>query len=139
MLFGEPLHAGRQVELLEVRHGLRDDAEGERDGAALAVRVDAEARQVAVLVGDVEVAGVVEVLELLGRAAADASSRTASRAASSSGWASAIGVEIAVDPADRRLADLQVDVGGAELDGTQEKTVQIHRLDRGIGRIGRFL
>ena len=50
---------------------LRDDAEGERDGAALAEGVDAEARQVLVLVGDVEVAGVVEVRELLGRAAAD--------------------------------------------------------------------
>ncbi len=71
VLLGELLDADRQAQLLEARHGLRDDAEGERDGAALAVRVDAEAGQVAVLVRDVEVARVVEVLKPLGRAGAD--------------------------------------------------------------------
>src|SRR6266702_3775818 len=37
------------------------------------------------------------------------------------------GLEIAVASKDRRLADLQVDVTGAELDGAPEQTVQIHK------------
>ena len=60
-----------------------------------------------------------EVLDLLGRAAADdlehgGEGRVVER----------LGVrhrvEIAVDPADRRLSHLQVDVRGAELHGTHE-------------------
>jgi len=49
-------------------------------------------------------------------------------------------LQVAVDPADRRLADLEVDVGGAELDGAQEEVVEVHRpLRRGIGGRGHFL
>jgi hypothetical protein len=44
VLPGEVLHADRHVELLEARHGF-DHAESERGRAALAISVDAEARQ----------------------------------------------------------------------------------------------
>ena len=45
MLLGELRTPGGRFELLEGRHGARDDAERERDRAALAEGVDAEARQ----------------------------------------------------------------------------------------------
>ena len=125
VLLGELLDARRQVELLEARHGLRDDAEGERGRAALPVGVDAEAREVAVLVRDVEVAGVVEVLELLGRAAADDLEHRGERRVVERRHVRHR-VQVAVEPADRRLADLQVDVAGAELDGAREESVEIH-------------
>jgi hypothetical protein len=47
--------------------------------------------------------------------------------------------EIAVDPTDRRLSHLQVDVRGAKLHSTHEETIEIHRLERGIGRVAVFL
>ena len=45
VLLGQPLDAGGQAQALEVGHLRGDDAERERDLAALAERVDAEARQ----------------------------------------------------------------------------------------------
>src|SRR6476659_6343485 len=71
MLFGQPAKAGRQAEHLEVRNVLGDDAEGERDMSALPERVDAEPRQIVVLVGDVEVTGLLEGLQALGRTSSD--------------------------------------------------------------------
>ena len=125
MLLGELLHAGRKAQLLEARHRLRDDAEGERGRAALPVGVDAEARQVAVLVGDVEVAVVVEELEALRRAGADDLER-GREVGVAQGRPAFEGAELAVASDDRRLAELQVDVAGAELDGAREQSVQIH-------------
>src|SRR5213079_1960403 len=71
VLLGEAPDAGRQAQLLEVRDVLGNDAERERDVPALAEGVDAEARQILFLVGDVEIAAGLERLEALGRAFAD--------------------------------------------------------------------
>ncbi len=60
VLLGEALDAAGQVEAREVGHLARDDAEGERDVAALPEGVDAEARQAGNLVGGVELARLLE-------------------------------------------------------------------------------
>ena len=65
MLLGEASHACGEVQHVEVRHILRDDAESERDVAALPEGVDAEARQILLLVGDIEVTGGLEGFEAL--------------------------------------------------------------------------
>ena len=129
VLLGEPLHARRQVELLEARHLAGDDAEGERDVAALAEGVDAEARQALGGVGDVEVAGLVERLQPLGsdprhglecgeqvllvqrRALVERRDR-------------------AVATQHRRLVQLEVDVARAEFNGAPEEGIQVHRASR---------
>ena len=71
VLLREPPHACRQVEVVEAWDLARDHAEGDRDRAALAEAVDAEARQLRTRVGDVEVAALVEGLAALGRADGD--------------------------------------------------------------------
>ena len=71
VLVREPGDAGRHAQLLEARDVARDDAERERDRAALAVDVDAEAGQPVGRVGDVEVAALVELAHPLGRDAGD--------------------------------------------------------------------
>ena len=47
--------------------------------------------------------------------------------------------EGAVAPEHRRLAGLQVDVAGAELDGAPKESVEIHRRTNGIGGAARDL
>ena len=138
MLVGELLDAGRKAQLLEARHGLRDHAEGERDRAALPVGVDAEPRQIAVLVGDVEVARVAEKLEPLRRAGPD-DLEHGLQVGVRQRRALVESAELAVAPEHGRLAELQVDVAGAEVDGTREETVEIHAARTKIGRIGREL
>ena len=115
VLLGEPLDAGRQAEALEVGHVARDHAEGERDLAALAERVHAEARQAVRLVGGVELARLVEGGEARRRRGADLVDdvlelgRAERREALS-------GSSCAVEADDRRLADLQMQVARAALD-----------------------
>ena len=87
------------AELLEARDFLRDDAERERDRAALPEAVDAEARQLSAVVGDVEVAALVELLQALGYDAG-AASTAASRFCSSSGGQSSSG---AIAPSRRSI------------------------------------
>jgi len=45
--------------------------------------------------------------------------------------------EVAVDPDDRRLTELEMDVAGAEVDGLGEDVVKAH--SRPIGRRGRII
>ena len=45
--------------------------------------------------------------------------------------------EVAVDPNDRRLTELEMDVAGAEIDGLGENVVEAHL--RPIGRQGRII
>ena len=71
MLFGERADAVGQAEHLEVRNVLGGDAERERDVPALLEGIDAEAREIGVLVRDVEVPRLLEGLEPLRRAFPD--------------------------------------------------------------------
>src|SRR6185437_4392711 len=75
VLAGQALDALRQAQLREARDVLRDHTEGERDRAALAVAVHAEAREAVRRVGDVELAGLVEVRQLRGRHVRDQGER----------------------------------------------------------------
>src|SRR4029078_5992798 len=124
MLLGKPANSGRQAEHLEVRNVLGNDAECERDVSALLERVDAEPRQILVLVRDIEVAGLLEGLEALGRALPDDLDQ---------------GIHVPVHedrgvleraerasaPQERRDADLQVDVAGAEFNGASEQGIEL--------------
>ena len=65
MLLGETANAWRHVKRLEVRDVLRDHPQGDRDVAPLPERVDAEARQILVLIRDVEIADLLEGREPL--------------------------------------------------------------------------
>src|SRR5207237_3531359 len=68
---------------------------------------------------------VVEVLDLLGCTAADRCEHRAEGGVVER-RVPLEGAELAVESKDRRLADLEVDIAGAELDGAREQTVQIH-------------
>ena len=129
VLAGEAADAGRQAQLLEARHVARDDAEGERDGAALAEGVDAEARQALGRVGEVEVAALVERPQPLRRDAGDRLERGEQvllvRAAGTRRAARS-----RRPTQHRRLVHLQVDVARAELDGAAEEGIQVHRASR---------
>src|SRR5204862_7856208 len=85
----------------------------------------AEAREVFLLVGDVEVTGVAESSKAVGRPLADDLEHGLDVAVGDDRrlfeWA-----ERAVTPKDRRDADLQVDVAGAELDGAPEQEIEFH-------------
>src|SRR5712691_9016150 len=120
------LHAFRQAQLLEGRHVLRNDAERERDRAALAERVDAEAREILALVRDIEITGLLELADLeRGRRANRLEHRLQGEIVERR-FALHRG-ERAVAPKDRRLADLEMDVARAEFDGTPEQGIQVHR------------
>ena len=104
---------------------LRDDAERERDRPALPEGVDAEARQALVLVGDIEVAGLVEAVALVRRGFGDLLQHRLEVA----GAELLLPVEWrhrAVAAQDRRLADLEMDVARAEVDAALEDGVQVH-------------
>ena len=124
MLVGQRLDAGRQAQALEVGHRVRDDAEGERDLAALAERVDAEAREADRLVGSVELAGALEDLEPRGRGGADVIHDLPQLERAERGEADQR-LELAVEAHDRRPAGLQVDVAGAAVDGGAEDLVEV--------------
>ena len=124
VLLGHGLHDGRDAELGERRHVLRDDAEGKARGSPLPVGVDAEARKVGVLVGDVEVAGLMEALEALGRAGADDfEDRREGRLVQRGGIERG---EAAVPAEDGRTSELEVDVARPEFDRVPEEAIQVH-------------
>ena len=129
VLVGEPLHPRREAQLLHRRNLLGDDAEGERDVAALAEAVDAEARQVGALVGDVEIAALLELrvpLRLHLRDALEVSVQVVL------GQVRRIlhRPERTVAPQHRRAAEFQVDVAGAEFDGARKEGVEFHDTPR---------
>ena len=135
VLLGERLDDGRDAELLERGNVLRDDAEGEARGPALAVGVDAEAREILVLVGDVEVAARLEGRTPLGGAGADdvedgGEVRLGERGGVERG-------EAAVPAKDGWPPELEVDVARPQLDRVPEQAVQVH--GGGIGSTRRRL
>ncbi len=108
--------AGWKPELVETGHLARNQAERERDLAALPERVHAEARQAGGLVRGVELARVAEGCEPLRIGGADPLEelfeprRVERRPAFER-------AQVPVAANDRRLADLQVEVARAVLDG----------------------
>ena len=129
----QPLDPGWEAELGEGRDGRRDGAEGERRCASLPEGVHAEARQPLALIGDVELARLVEGLETRGRRSRDRLERGLERARVER-RPLVEPRELAVAPDHRRLAELEVHVARAELDGVPEEGVQIHALHVGAGR-----
>ena len=111
--------------MVEAGHLARNDAEGERGGAALPEHVDPEPGQPLAGVGDVEVARLVERAQALGREARDRLERGEQVGLAQRGRA-VDRADGAVAPEHGRLLQLQVDVARAELDGVPEKGVQVH-------------
>ena len=111
VLLREPPDARRQVQLREVRDFVRDDAEHERDRAALAEAVHAEARKPRLGIRDVELADLVEDV-CPRRGGGD---RVEHRSEVCLDERRLLGErrELAVEPQHRRLPHLQVDVAGA--------------------------
>jgi alkylhydroperoxidase family enzyme len=93
--------------------------------APLPEGVDAEAGEIVVLIGDVEIAGLLERFETLGRSLSDCL-EDGLRVTIRQDWALLQWAEVAVATKDRRDADLQVDVARAELDGAPEQGIQFH-------------
>ena len=130
MLFGQAGDAGRQAQLLEGGHVLRNHAEGERDRAALAKAVDAEARQVLGGVGDVELAVLVEEGKL-GRD--ELRHDTENRVEIDLRQRRAVAEErqVAVPAQNSGTSNLEMNVARAEFHGTPQHSVQVHnRPDR---------
>ena len=129
VLLGEPLHARRQAQLLEARHLARDHAERERDRAALAEGVDAEAGQALGGVRDVEVAALVEHLQPLGRDARHRLER-AEQVLLVQRRTVLERPDRAVATQHRRLVELEVDVARAEFNGAPKEGIQVHKASR---------
>jgi hypothetical protein len=121
-LLGQPAHDLGEAEVID-----RPDLEGDRpqrdrDGAALAEGVDTEARDAFELVGEVGLAVLLELGELLG--ARDLLQRTL-------GLRRAEGVgalkrpEVAVDARNRRRVSLDVEVGSLPLDDVRERLIDV--------------
>ena len=132
-LLGEPGDAAREPELEEVRDLARDHAEGKRGRATLAKPVDPEARQGRVRVGDVEVAGVLERVPAPRRDHRDGVEHRVEIHLGERRDAVHL-LQIAVEPYDRRLAELQVDVAGAAFDGGPEEGDEIDHVQRTSAR-----
>ena len=108
----------------------------ERDVAALAEGVDAEARQALGGVRDVEVAALVERLQLLWRDPGHRLER-AEQVLLVQRWAVVERRDRAVATQHRRLVQLEVEVARAEFNGAPEEGIQVHRaVAEGIGRFG---
>ena len=125
MLLGEPLDARRQPQRAEARNLARDHAHRERDLAALPEGVDAEPREARALVGEIELAGLLECRE----------PRRGGSADFAQDCLELLGVErrpaledleMAVEADHRRLAGLEMDVARAAVDGVVQETVQLH-------------
>ncbi len=116
VFLGEATDARRQREGLEVRHLARDDAEGDRDRAALPEAVDAESRQAGRRVGAVELSRLEERLQPLRRLGADLLEGELEVAFAQLGFAVEL-TEISVAAQNRRTLHLEVDVAGALFDG----------------------
>ena len=125
VLLGQLLDAGGQAQALEVGNLVGDDAERERDLAALAERVDAEARQAVGLVGGVELTGLVEGGEPRPRRGADEREHLLERGRIEH-RPTCERLELAVAADDRRPAGLEVDVARVGVDDAAKQVVQIH-------------
>ena len=125
MLLGEPTDSLREPELVEVRNLRGDDAEGERDRAALAKAVDAEAWEPVGRVGDVELTRLVEVRELRRRQIGDEREGCLEVAVVERRLVRDQ-AELAVPPHHRRLADFEMDIARAEFHGARQDSVQVH-------------
>src|SRR3990170_2000221 len=125
MFVREPRDACRQMQLLEARDRVRDDAEGEGHGASLPEAVDPEPRQLGLGVRDVEVARLVELLpppwSTKGDLIEDGLKLHFSERRELGGRS-----EHAVVAEHRRLAELEVDIAGTRLDGMPEHGCEIH-------------
>ncbi len=132
MLLGEAANAVGQAELREARDLLGNEAEGERDRAALAIAVDAETSEPFGQVGRVELARGVEVLSL-GRCPLrdDREHRLEVGLGQKPFFHGSQGP---VDTGHRRRGDLQVHIAAAELYEACEKAVQVHGRPAPIGR-----
>jgi hypothetical protein len=125
LLFRQCRHAVGKVQLLERRYVGGNEPEGERDRPALAEAVDAEARQPPGLVRDVELTGLVErspARRVLVRDGAEHVFQLLlleRRPRFERG-------QRAVPTKDRRLADLQMHVACAGLDGMRQEGVEVH-------------
>ncbi len=137
VLLGEAAHPVRKAELREARDLLRDEAEGERDRAALAIAVHAEAAQALGEVRRVELARGIEMLTLGGSPLGH--EREHGLEVGLGQEAFLHGSQSPVDTGHRRRSDLQVHVAAAELDQTCEKAVQVHGRPAPIGRAQRPL
>jgi hypothetical protein len=123
-LFGEPPHARREAQLVEGRHLVGNRAEGERRCAALPEPVDAKAREAFGRIGEVELPRHLELTEAAGDARCDGV-EDGLEVARGERWR-VEALDRAVAPDDRRLAELQVHVARADLDGVQEQAIQVH-------------
>ena len=132
MLLRELLNALGQAELLERRHGDRDDAERERDRTALAEHVDAEARQALGGVGDVEIAGLLKLVVAL-RCLGGDRAQDPLEIVVGQRWPVQRG-DLAVVADHRRPADLQVDVGSPRGNSAREERFEFHAVCLGTGR-----
>ena len=120
VLLGEPRDAGRQARAGRRSARARDHAEGERDRAALAEGVDAEARQ---LVGGYATSRSPVLWNCCSFAGDTAQTRSSATSRSLSESAGHSGISPSV-PSRRMIGgrlQLEVDVGRAELDGAREE------------------
>ena len=132
MLVRQSLHARGKPERLEAGHVLGNDPEGERDRAALAKAVDAEARKAGARVSGVELTRLRKGLEPRRRLGADLRECRLEIGFVQCGPALQRS-ELAVVAQDRGPTDLQVDVACARLDGALEEDIQIHGSALSIG------
>ncbi len=130
-LFGDALEHVGQFQRLDRRHLGRDDADDQRDRAALREDVAAEAAEPGDAVGRVDLLVGDEVLALL-----DVEHRRRHRFGVIPLEAAAIvgDEQCAVHPHHGVAAHLDVDVGGATANGVREEVVEVH--DRPSSPIG---
>ena len=138
LLFRDLLQDGRQAELGERADGDRDHAQHQADRAALLEDVAAEPPEAGHAVGEIDVLGVLELLPLPGR---HDRGGNRDRVLVIEPPVAGRGHEVAAHPHHGKAADLQVQVGGAVLDGDLEQIVHMHRLrppgDWRLGAVGR--
>jgi hypothetical protein len=131
---GELLHAEGQRERLEARDFFRDDAERERDRAALAEAVDAEAGLLRVGERHVQLARAPELVQLRREVLRQTLDDPGEILRTERG-PPVQHAELAVAANDRGLAELEVDVRAAKLDDALQKLVEIDHAQH-IGRRG---
>ncbi len=120
----ELLDAGGQAQAGEVGNGARNDAEGERDVAALTKGVQTKARQTGHVVGGVELAGALEELEPRRRGGADFLDE-ALEIHRVEDAETREGLEFAVETNDGLVAHLEVDVTRASLDRDTKDLLEV--------------
>ena len=118
-----------KAEREEVRDLARDHAECERRRAALPESVDAEAWQGRIGVRDVEVARVLERVAAPRRDHRDGIEHRVEIQLRERRRRLHL-LEVAVEPHDRRLAELEVDVAGATFDGGAEEGDEVDHVQR---------